>query len=53
MIATGYLPESISRAYMGASILTKPFLPGELIDVLTGPLGLQVARFATAEGALH
>jgi CheY-like chemotaxis protein len=52
VVATGYLPESIPQAYKGAPILTKPFLPRELIDALTGPLGLQVARFAIAEGAL-
>jgi DNA-binding response OmpR family regulator len=51
VVATGYPRESIAPAYKGAPILTKLFMPHELIDALTGLLDRQVARFAIAEGA--
>jgi DNA-binding response OmpR family regulator len=51
VVATGYSRESIPPAYKGAPILTKLFMPHELIDALTGLLDRQVARFEVVEGS--
>ena len=51
VVATGYPRESIPPAYKGAPILTKLFMPHELIDAVICLLDLRAARFAIAEGA--
>jgi hypothetical protein len=51
VVATGYSRGAVPPAYKGAPVLSKIFMPHELIDALTGLLDLQVARFAIAEGA--
>ena len=51
VVATGYSRESIPPAYKGAPILTKLFMPHELIDAVICLLDLRVARSAIAEGA--
>jgi CheY-like chemotaxis protein len=47
VVATGYPRESIPPAYKGAPVLSKIFMPHELIGALAGLLDLQVARFCS------